>query len=192
MYGTMADPRNFDLTLEPNGRPGPNWCFLGVPKAVNNGPVGVARFCTLRSWLSQWSFDDSNGDACTHLKRVSVPVMVLGNSDDDAVPPSHIQQLYEAVSHTNKELHIVEVRDAGEKRRLKVRGLHILRALAAAVCGVIGRQPLLCRSAGQAGRGMPRRHRLAESPRSAHAANTAAGGSGQVVGSQPVSRVELG
>ena len=72
----MADPRTMDLTLEPNGRPGPNWCFLGNPKMVNNGPVGVARFCTLRSWLSQWSYDDSNADACTHLARISVPVMV--------------------------------------------------------------------------------------------------------------------
>ena len=76
VYGTMADPRNFDMTLEPNGRRGPNWCFLGLPKMVNNGPVGVARFCTLRSWLSQWSYDDSNADACTHLARISVPVMV--------------------------------------------------------------------------------------------------------------------
>ena len=25
-------------------------------------PVGLARFCTLRSWLSQWSYDDANGD----------------------------------------------------------------------------------------------------------------------------------
>ena len=81
VYGTMADPRTMDLTLEPNGRPGPNWCFLGVPKMVNNGPVGVARFCTLRSWLSQWSYDDSNADACTHLARISVPVMVRAHKD---------------------------------------------------------------------------------------------------------------
>ena len=26
-------------------------------------PFGLARFCTLRSWLSQWSYDDANGDA---------------------------------------------------------------------------------------------------------------------------------
>ena len=24
-------------------------------------PVGLARFCSLRSWLSQWSYDDANG-----------------------------------------------------------------------------------------------------------------------------------
>ena len=38
-------------------------CYLGDPQVVNNSPVGLARFCTLRSWLSQWSYDDANGDA---------------------------------------------------------------------------------------------------------------------------------
>jgi hypothetical protein len=33
------------------------------PQVVNMGPFGLARFCTLRSWLSQWSYDDANGDA---------------------------------------------------------------------------------------------------------------------------------
>jgi len=44
----MADPRWMDLSIDPNDRQGPNWCFLGIPKTVNNGPVGIARFCTLR------------------------------------------------------------------------------------------------------------------------------------------------
>ena len=34
---------------------------------------------------------------------------VLGNSDDDAVPPSHTQKLFEAVKRTDRELHIVQV-----------------------------------------------------------------------------------
>ena len=41
----------------------PGTCYLGDPQVVNNSPVGLARFCTLRSWLSQWSYDDANGDA---------------------------------------------------------------------------------------------------------------------------------
>jgi hypothetical protein len=32
-------------------------------------PVGLARFCTLRSGLSQWSYDDANGDATDWLRR---------------------------------------------------------------------------------------------------------------------------
>ena len=58
----MADPRWLDPTVDPNERT-PGTCYLGDPEVVNNSPVGLARFCTLRSWLSQWSYDDANGDA---------------------------------------------------------------------------------------------------------------------------------
>jgi len=104
----MADPRWVDLSVDPNGRKGPNWCFLGDPRVVNNGPVGLARFTTLRSWLSQWSIDDSNGDGLTHLARVSVPVLVVGNSDDDGVPLSHTKEIYASIRHPNKELLIIQ------------------------------------------------------------------------------------
>ena len=49
-HGTMADPRWLDPSVDPNDRI-PGTCYLGDPKVVNNGPVGLARFCTLRSWL---------------------------------------------------------------------------------------------------------------------------------------------
>src|SRR5690606_25754274 len=61
VQGTMADPRFLDPTLEPNERK-PHWCFLGDPRIVNESPVGIARYSSLRSWLSQWSYDDSNAD----------------------------------------------------------------------------------------------------------------------------------
>ena len=46
--GTMADPHWLDPAIDPSERR-PGWCFLGDPKVVNDGPVGLARFCTLRS-----------------------------------------------------------------------------------------------------------------------------------------------
>src|SRR3546814_11616242 len=61
VHGTMADPRFIDPAVDPNDRP-PGQCFLGDPKTVNMGPVGLARFCTLRSWLSQWSYNDRHSD----------------------------------------------------------------------------------------------------------------------------------
>ena len=61
VHGTMADPKWLDATLDPNGRK-PRWCFLGEPEVVNNSPIGIARFTSLRSWLSQWSYDLSNAD----------------------------------------------------------------------------------------------------------------------------------
>ena len=103
VHGTMADPRFLDPGIDPNDRK-PRWCYLGEPQVVNNGPVGLARFCTLRSWLSQWSLEDSHADGERCTARVQVPVLVVSNSADDACTPSHARRLYEAVAHPRKEL----------------------------------------------------------------------------------------
>ena len=107
VHGTMADPRWLDPTIEPSDR-APGVCYLGDPRVVNDGPVGLARFCTLRSWLSQWSLDDARCDAVASGPGVSVPVLVVGNSADDACTPSHTQRLFEAVTHERKQLHVVQ------------------------------------------------------------------------------------
>lgn len=107
VHGTMADPRWLDPTIDPSDRE-PGTCFLGDPKVVNDGPVGLARFCTLRSWLSQWSVDDARGDAQLSLPSVTQPVLVVGNTADDACTPSHTARLYDAISHNRKLLHQVQ------------------------------------------------------------------------------------
>lgn len=107
VHGTMADPRWLDPSIEPSDRQ-PGICYLGDPKIVNDGPVGLARFCTLRSWLSQWSFDDARCDAISSGSRISVPVLVIGNTADDACTPSHTKRLFEAVGHDNKQLHMIK------------------------------------------------------------------------------------
>ncbi|RLT95998.1 alpha/beta fold hydrolase [Ketobacter sp.] len=107
VHGTMADPRWLDPTQDPNDRM-PGWCYLGDPKVVNNGPVGLARFCTLRGWLSQWSYDDSNANGLTCAEQISVPTLVIGNTADDACTPSHTHRLYEAVGHDDKEMYEVK------------------------------------------------------------------------------------
>lgn len=107
VHGTMADPRWLDPAVEPSDR-APGTCYLGDPRVVNDGPVGLARFCTLRSWLSQWSYDHARCDAVASGPGVSVPVLVVGNSADDACTPSHTTRLFEAVPHGDKQLHIVD------------------------------------------------------------------------------------
>ena len=106
-HGTMADPAWLDPTIDPSDRK-PGWCYLGDPKVVNNGPVGLARFSTLRSWLSQWSYDDANADGPRSLASVSCPALVIGNTADDACTPRHAKALFEAVSHNQKECHEVK------------------------------------------------------------------------------------
>ena len=106
-HGTMADPRWLDPAIDPNDRK-VGWCYLGEPKIVNNGPVGLARFSTLRSWLSQWSYDDANADGPKSLAHVTKPVLVVGNSADDACTPSHTRALFEGVAHDNKEMYEIK------------------------------------------------------------------------------------
>lgn len=107
VHGTMADPRWLDPAVEPSDRK-PGVCYLGDPKVVNDGPIGLARFSTLRSWLSQWSYDDARCDAVASGPGVSVPVLVVGNSADDACTPSHTQRLFDSVTHDRKQLHVVQ------------------------------------------------------------------------------------
>ena len=107
VHATMADPRWLDPNVEPSDRT-PGVCYLGDPEVVNDGPVGLARFCTLRSWLSQWSYDDARCDAIAAGAAVTVPVLVIGNTADDACTPSHTNRLFESVGHDRKRLHLVE------------------------------------------------------------------------------------
>ena len=110
VHGTMADPRFLDPAIDPSDRE-PGLCYLGVPKVVNDGPVGLARFTTLRSWLSQWSFDESRADGLGNASRISCPVLVLNHTADLACTPSHAARLFEAVGHDDKELHQIEGAD---------------------------------------------------------------------------------
>ena len=102
VHGTMADPKWLDSSIDPNDRK-PGWCFLGEPEVVNNSPIGLARFCTLRSWLSQWSYDKSNADGIRCAAHVTVPALVLGNSADDACTPMDTDGLFNALASTDKQ-----------------------------------------------------------------------------------------
>lgn len=107
VHGTMADPRWLDPAVDPSDRE-PGTCYLGDPKIVNDGPVGLARFSTLRSWLSQWSIDDARCDAVAAGAVMQAPLLVVGNTADDACTPSHTQRLFDSVAHDRKRLHLVE------------------------------------------------------------------------------------
>lgn len=102
-HRTMCDVRWLDPTQDANERT-PGHCYLGDPRQVNNGPVALARFNTLRGWMSQWSYDHSRANGMTAAARITVPALVIGNGADDACTPSHTHRLYEAIGHDNKTL----------------------------------------------------------------------------------------
>jgi len=101
VHGTLADPRVLDPSIDPNDRE-PGTSFLGDPRVANNGPVGLARFSTLRSWLSQWSVDDANGDGVRAAADVTVPALVVANSADNVVTPSYTTALFDALASEDK------------------------------------------------------------------------------------------
>ncbi len=103
-HGTMADVRWTDPSQDQSDRR-PHECYLGDPGTANDGPVGLARFSTLRSWLSQWSYDDTRADGLGNASRVTCPVLVLSNTADLACTPSHARRLFGAVGHDDKEAH---------------------------------------------------------------------------------------
>ncbi len=120
VHRTQADPRFSDPSLEPNGRR-PGWCYMGKPETVNTGPVGLARFCTLRSWLSQWSVDDSRANALQCAARVRAPLMVIENGADDAVPQPHSAMVFNASVSADKTMHLIPGANhyyAGQPERL--------------------------------------------------------------------------
>jgi alpha-beta hydrolase superfamily lysophospholipase len=106
-HRTLAEPRFLDARIDPNGRR-IGQCYLGDPESLNNGPAGLARFSTLRAWLSQWSIDDTNAHGERCAADVTVPLLAIENSADDAVPQPHTGRIYRAARSADKTLAIIE------------------------------------------------------------------------------------
>jgi pimeloyl-ACP methyl ester carboxylesterase len=106
-YRTMADVRFMDPAIDPNDRR-PRWCYLGRPETANTGPVGIGRFSTLRAWLSQWSIDDSNADGPKCARSISVPLLAIENSADDAVPQPHARIIHDAARSRDKTFRVIK------------------------------------------------------------------------------------
>lgn len=108
VHRTMCDVRWLDPTVDPNGRK-PGHCYMGDPRAVNVGPVGLARYSTLRSWLSQWSYDLSNAKGPANAAKIrATPVLQIENTADDAVPATHNPTIFAALATPDKRLLRIE------------------------------------------------------------------------------------
>ena len=119
-HRTLADPRFLDPSIDPNDRR-VGWSFLGEPRMANSSPAGVARFSTLRAWLSQWSIDDTQVKALGNAPDITVPVLAIENSADDAVPQPHTRLFLDAVASADKRFALIKGADhyyAGQPREL--------------------------------------------------------------------------
>jgi alpha-beta hydrolase superfamily lysophospholipase len=120
-HRTMADPRFLDLTIDPNGRKR-LWTYMGHPETVNSGPIGLARYSTLRSWLSQWSVDHSRANSLVTASGISAPALVIECGADDAVPAPHARLIFERLSSSDKEyccIHAANHYFAGQPNELR-------------------------------------------------------------------------
>ena len=108
VHRTMCDVRWLDKTIDPNGRPAGR-CYLGDPRSANVAPAGLARYSSLRSWLSQWSYDRSQAKGPANAALIGrTPVLQIENGADDAVPASHNPTIRAALATPDKEFVRIE------------------------------------------------------------------------------------
>ena len=123
VHRTMCDVRWIDPNVDPNGRK-PNHCYLGAPATANSAPAGLARFSTLRSWLSQWSYDRSQAKGPMSAARITgTPVLQIENEADDAVPATHNPIIHKALATPDKRF--ISIKGAthyylGQPEQLKI------------------------------------------------------------------------
>lgn len=105
-HRTMADLRFLDPAIDPNDRQ-PGACYLGVPALANTATAGIARYSSLRSWLSQWSIDDTHALGLDCARRLQAPLLVIENSADDAVPAPDTRQVFAVAGSTDKMFEVI-------------------------------------------------------------------------------------
>jgi pimeloyl-ACP methyl ester carboxylesterase len=106
LYRTWADLRMIDPAIEPSDRR-PNWCYLGEPVRANYGVFGIGTLNTLRTWLSMWSLRTSQCTAAPHLRRITVPSLVVHAGADTGVFESDARALFDAMGAEDKRLEVI-------------------------------------------------------------------------------------
>ena len=103
---TFADLRFTDPSIDPSDRQ-PNSCYHGDPEKANNGIGLIARACTLETWLSMWSLEESKSRFELQAAAFSLPTLVVQSTADIGVFPSMAQGIYDSVGSKNKEIKFI-------------------------------------------------------------------------------------
>jgi hypothetical protein len=106
VHGTMAEPAWLDCSIDPSDR-ARGTCYMGDPRMLNDAPAGLARYTTLRSWLSQYAIDLSNADGIKSATSVTVPACLIENTADDGCLPHHMRDMFAALASRDKVHHRV-------------------------------------------------------------------------------------
>ena len=116
VWRTDADPRCFDLSLEPSDRAyGTLW---GANQTASNyGSVGFARVCTPESWLSNWSALSSNASMETCAPAVRQPTLMIEYTADNSVFPSEADFIFDRLGCVEKERQKIHGNHHGKRVR---------------------------------------------------------------------------
>ncbi|WP_382309800.1 hypothetical protein [Herbiconiux sp. UC225_62] len=96
VHRSDADLRNIDLRIDPNQRPYGS-LFGRRPDLTNYGLVGFGRLSTAEAWLSTWSATTTNADFLRCAPGVTMPVLLLEFTGDQASFPADIQAMAAAM-----------------------------------------------------------------------------------------------
>jgi pimeloyl-ACP methyl ester carboxylesterase len=105
MYRTWGDLRCMDGAIDPSDRVTP-LCYRGHPAEANK-TFGIGRANSLRTWLSMWSLETSLCQGAPHLKRITVPSLVIQSMADTGVFPSDARKIHDALGAADKDLRFV-------------------------------------------------------------------------------------
>ena len=104
---TWADLRFLDASIDPSDR-AIGRCYAGDPKRANYSPFGIGHSCTLRTWLSMWSLEQSQCRGVPHLERIVAPALVLQSRGDTGVFPSDAELIFASLASESKRLDWLE------------------------------------------------------------------------------------
>lgn len=105
IHRTQADPRLLDLALDRNDRK--RGALQGDAREANLAANGLARFCTLRSFLSQWSPRHSRAHGPRCLANARQPVLVVNHTADQTTFPSQIDAWMAAAGPQGRRFDLV-------------------------------------------------------------------------------------
>jgi pimeloyl-ACP methyl ester carboxylesterase len=94
VHGTAADLRFLDPSIDPSDRE-VGRTLWGPPQVANYMPAGISRVTTLRSWINQWSIDDTHADSLRWLPEIDVPLGIVLGTADPTVLPAMAQQMHD-------------------------------------------------------------------------------------------------
>ena len=100
---TWADLRFLDASIAPSER-AIGRCYAGDPRRANYSPFGIGHSCTLRTWLSMWSLEESQCRGVPHLQRIVDPALVLQSRGDTGVFPSDAELIFANLASESKRL----------------------------------------------------------------------------------------